>query len=64
MRQAQRRDVEDRRRAAGLLARSLPAEGTRLSGAASRLAWSKPQPTPDGLEELAQTVESELKEQV
>ena len=62
VRQAQRRDVDDRRRAAGLLARTLPDEGIDLSGAASEGAWSATQPSPGSLEALLTAVEAELEE--
>jgi hypothetical protein len=59
VREAQRRDVEDRRRAAGLLARTLE-NRQDLSGTASEVAWSATQPSPDELEDLARAVESDL----
>jgi hypothetical protein len=62
VRQAQGRKAEDRRRAVGLLARSLPEEPDGLSAAASEVAWSKAEPSPNRLEELARTVETELEE--
>jgi len=62
VRQAQRRDVEDRRRAVGLLARTLPHQENSLSGAASEVAWSSTQPSSGSLEVLLQAVEAELEE--
>jgi len=62
VREAKLRDAADRRRAAGLLARTLASERHGLTAAASDLAWSKPDPSADGLEELADTVENESKE--
>ncbi len=62
VRDSQTREVGDRRRAAGLLARTLPADADELSSNASRVAWSGPEPTPTRLEELARTVEDELEE--
>jgi hypothetical protein len=47
------RDDEDRRRALDLLGRTLPGERGR---GALDLAWSKPDPTPDGIEELVERV--------
>jgi hypothetical protein len=60
VRQAQRRDIEDRRRAAGLLARTLPRGSPALSDAASELAWSATQPSPGSLEVLARAVEADM----
>jgi hypothetical protein len=58
VRQAKERPVEDRRRAAGLLARTLAAEHEDpLSAAASNVAWSAGEPAPTGLEDLARSVE-------
>jgi hypothetical protein len=62
VRQAQGRAPEDRRRAVGLLARTLPEEGSGLTVAASEVAWSMPEPSPGRLEELARSVETELEE--
>ena len=59
VRDSRGRSVEDRRRAAGLLARTLPPQGGRLASTASRVAWSVAEPTPDALEQLLQTVETE-----
>ena len=61
VRQAQKREVDDRRRAAGLLARTL-AGRHGLSGTASQVAWSMEHPSPKSLEELVREVEAELKE--
>ena len=62
VRQAQGRQADDRRRAAGLLARTLPEDGDGLTALASEVAWSKPDPSPTRLEELARTVETGLEE--
>ena len=62
VRQAQGRKPDDRRRAAGLLARMLPEQGNGLTALAAEVAWSKAEPSPTRLEELARTVEAELKE--
>ena len=56
VRESERRDVPDRRRALGLLARVLHG---RLGGAASDLAWSQPPPEPKALDALAAQVEEE-----
>jgi hypothetical protein len=60
VRESETRPTEDRRRAAGLLARTLAADGRRgpLSATASRVAWSAPEPAPSRLEELARLVET------
>jgi hypothetical protein len=59
VRQAKARPSDDRRRAAGLLARTLAVDrDSSLSDSASRVAWSAGEPEPDGLEELAQLVEA------
>jgi hypothetical protein len=59
LRQAKARPIDDRRRAAGLLARTLEtARDPDLSVTASRVAWAAPEPAPDRLEELAQRVEA------
>ena len=64
VRGAQRDPVDDRRRAVGLLARVLVGEpaaaGTTLASAASEVAWSGAEPTPDELEEIARKVEAGL----
>jgi hypothetical protein len=60
VRQAQGREPEDRRRAAGLLARTLPPANGGLTDTASEVAWSVAQPSPANLEELAQAVEEKL----
>jgi hypothetical protein len=62
VRAAQTRDPDDRRRAVGLLARTLPQQEDSLKGVASEIAWSMPEPSVDRVEELARTVEAELKE--
>jgi hypothetical protein len=62
VRDSQGRDVEDRRRAAGLLARTLPDDANGLGSDAAEVAWSAPEPTPARLEELARTVEQSLEE--
>jgi hypothetical protein len=62
VRQAQAREVEDRRRAVGLLARALRQGGDGLTAEASEVAWSIRDPTPGSLDELARTVEGELEE--
>jgi hypothetical protein len=62
VREAETRGADDRRRAAGLLARALPPNEDTLSGVASEVAWSMPQPSSSKLEELAQAVESEFEE--
>jgi hypothetical protein len=60
VREAQGRRADDRRRAVGLLARTLGRDEDRLAGVASRVAWSAEEPSPDKLEELARTVEAEV----
>jgi hypothetical protein len=59
VRQAQSRPVEDRRRAVGLLARTLARDRGLLSAAASRVAWSAGEPSPSRLDEIVQMVEAE-----
>jgi hypothetical protein len=59
VREAQRRRTEDRRRAVGLLARTLGRESNGLDAAASRVAWSATEPSPAKLEELARAVEDD-----
>jgi len=61
VRDAKGRDPDDRRRAVGLLARTL-SPSSRSVSSASKLAWSADEPSPTGLEELAETVESDLGE--
>ena len=56
VRESERRDVPDRRRALGLLARLLDGG---LGRAASALAWSQPQPEPKAVDELVARVEEE-----
>jgi hypothetical protein len=60
LRQAERRDAADRRRAASLVGRSLPRGRAGLSEAAERLAWSPSDPEPGGLAALADAVEASL----
>jgi len=59
-REAEGRQVSDRRRALGLLARLLGSRDRRLSGAASELAWAKPEPEGAALATLVADVEREL----
>jgi hypothetical protein len=59
VRDAKAREPDDRRRAVGLLARTL-APSDRYVPSASELAWSADEPSPSGLEELADTIEEEL----
>jgi hypothetical protein len=59
VRQAQTRDVEDRRRAAALVARLLPKPDAAQTTAAE-IAWSKPDPSPNELGELAAAIEARL----
>jgi hypothetical protein len=58
-REAERRPPQDRRRAAGLLARLLGERNAALAGSASDLAWREPQPEPEALESLVGDVERE-----
>jgi hypothetical protein len=51
---------EDKRRAVGLLARTLADDGHRLSSTASALAWSHSEPSADELDQIVQTLEDEL----
>jgi hypothetical protein len=62
VRQAESGEIEERRRAVGLLARILPTDGNGLASAASAVAWSTDDPSPDDLENLARRVEAELEE--
>jgi hypothetical protein len=62
VRESQHRDVDDRRRAASLLARTLSGESNGLRSTAAELAWSPSDPTPVRLEELVQAVETKLEE--
>jgi len=55
-RESEQRDVPDRRRALGLLARLLDGG---LGRAASELAWSQPQPEPETVDELVKRVDEE-----
>lgn len=59
VREAQNRNVEDRRRAVALLARLLP-EPTAERTSAAEIAWSRPEPSPDELGELAETIETTI----
>lgn len=56
VRESERRDVPDRRRALGLLARLLDGG---LGRAASDLAWSRPQPEPEAVEGLVEQIDRE-----
>jgi hypothetical protein len=58
-REAENRPPPDRRRALGLLARLLAARDRPLSGAASELAWARPEPEPAALATLVADVERE-----
>jgi hypothetical protein len=59
VRESKSRPIDDRRRAAGLLARTLADDpDPSLSVTAAGVAWSPSEPQPDRLEELAQTVET------
>jgi hypothetical protein len=60
VREAQGRRTDDRRRAAGLLARTLGRDSGGLDAAASRVAWSAEEPSPARLEELARSVEAKV----
>jgi hypothetical protein len=62
VRKARSGEVEERRRAVGLLARVLPEDGDGLASTASEVAWSTPDPSPDELEELARKVEAQYEE--
>ena len=63
VRQAKERTVDDRRRAAGLLARTLARDHEDpLSDAASQVAWSAGEPAPTRLEDLARSVEASQEE--
>ena len=62
VREAQDRRTDDRRRAVGLLARTLGREGDGLDAVASRVAWSANEPSAARLEELAREVENSRKE--
>jgi hypothetical protein len=61
---ARRPDAADRRRALGLLAKTLDSEGvaTTLADTAADVAWSEEPPTPDRAIELADEVESTAKD--
>jgi hypothetical protein len=62
VRQAKARDADDRRRAASLLARTLPSGRDGLTSTAAEVAWSPAEPDPGQLEELAQAVEQQVEE--
>lgn len=60
---ARRPDPADRRKALGLLAKTLDGEGVAvLAGTAGDVAWSEEPPTPDRAIELADEVESTAKD--
>ena len=59
-RQSESRPAPDRRRALALLARVLGVRGGRLGGAASELAWSRPNPEAVALTELVGQIEREV----
>lgn len=59
VREAQTREVADRRRAVALVARLLPRPDSTQTTAAE-IAWSKPDPSPEELEELASQIEAQL----
>ena len=59
-REAEARPAPDRRRALGLLARLLGARDRGLSGAASELAWARPEPEGAALATFVADVEREL----
>ena len=56
-REAETRPPPDRRRAVGLLARVLRSRDTKLAASANELAWARPQPERDDLEQLVDDVE-------
>ena len=58
-REAESRPPPDRRRALGLLARLLGTRDGRLAGAASELAWAKPQPEREAMSGLVAEIEHE-----
>jgi hypothetical protein len=60
VRAAESADLEQRRRAVGLLARLLAKRNLRLAAAAAALAWSEPKPTPVELAGLADRVTREV----
>jgi hypothetical protein len=60
VREVERRPPSDRRRALGLLARVLRSRARPLSGAASDLAWSRPEPASDEVASFVTDVESEV----
>jgi hypothetical protein len=51
---------DDKRRAVGLLARTLAEDEHPLSSTASALAWSESEPSADELDQIVQTLEGEL----
>jgi hypothetical protein len=62
LRQAKSREPADRRRAASLLARTLPRDDNGLASSAAEVAWSPADPAPERLEELARAAETRLAE--
>lgn len=63
VRESERRDIDDRRRALALLSRVLAADGdgaARFADDATRLAWARPEPSPAHIEELLREVEREV----
>jgi hypothetical protein len=58
-REAQTRDAEDRRRAVALVAQLLPRPAAEQTTAAE-IAWSKPDPSPDDVGDLVETIEAKL----
>jgi hypothetical protein len=64
VRQSSARGADDRRKALALLARVLARERVngQLTGTAARLAWSRPEPSPAGVEALADEVERETQQ--
>ncbi len=60
VRQAQAREPDDRRRAVDLLARTLGSQPSPHVRTAAEVAWSKPEPSPERLERLADSVGAEL----
>jgi hypothetical protein len=60
VREARERRPADRRRAVGLLARTLGPDRERYERAASEVAWSKQEPSPERLEDLAESVDADL----
>ena len=62
VRAALTREPADRRRAVGLLARTLPTEDASLQSIAVEVAWSQPEPSESRIEELLRIVEAEYEE--